>query len=451
MRIRKNSILIVAAVIAAFSLCACGTSPDSGIIQRRRGTGKQNQTENLIQQEESSEIKEAAAESELYILRHIDMEQKTADFEKERNGRLSQYTYDTGTKFLDKYGDTKSISSFMAGEVVELQISDKEQKLKKVQLSSDVWVQEDIVNYSVDSDRHALIIGQTIYSYDPDRKIFSGDTTVGFSDLGEEDELRVIGKDKQILSVAVTKGHGYLTLANTKLFDGSFICVGEKIFQEVSSGLKIEVPEGTHLVTVANNGYGGSREVVIERDKTTSINLDELKGEGPKICKITFHVGVEGAVLLIDGKQADYSVPVELTYGIHTISVAAEGYDTISKKLVVNSKEAEIEIALTSSSESTSETASKPANNNNNNNANNNNNNNNNNNANTNNNNSNNNNTNSNNNNTNQNNASQDYLTTLYDLLTSMNKSNNNSNNNNADNNNQTSASGNNYDDLRDQ
>lgn len=438
MRIRKNSILIVAAVIAAFSLCACGTSPDSGIIQRRRGTGKQNQTENLTQQEESSEIKEAAAEPELYILRHIDMEQKTADFEKERNGRLSQYTYDTGTQFLDKYGDTKSISSFMAGELVELQISDKEQKLKKVQLSSEVWVQEDIVNYSVDSDRHALTIGQTIYSYDPDRKIFSGDTTVGFSDLGEEDELRVIGKDKQILSVAVTKGHGYLTLANTKLFDGSFICVGEKIFQEVSSGLKIEVPEGTHLVTVANNGYGGSKEVVIERDKTTSINLDELKGEGPKICKITFHVGVEGAVLLIDGKQADYSAPVELTYGTHTISVAAEGYDTISKKLVVNSKEAEIEIALTSSSESSSETASKPANNNNNNNVNNNNNNNNNN-A----NNNNNNNTNNNNNNTNQNNASQDYLTTLYDLLTSVNKNNNNNNKN--------SSSGNSYDDLKDQ
>lgn len=444
MRIRKNSILIVAAVIAAFSLCACGTSPDSGIIQRRRGTGKQNQTENLTQQEESSEIKEAAAEPELYILRHIDMEQKTADFEKERNGRLSQYTYDTGTQFLDKYGDTKSISSFMAGELVELQISDKEQKLKKVQLSSEVWVQEDIVNYSVDSDRHALTIGQTIYSYDPDRKIFSGDTTVGFSDLGEEDELRVIGKDKQILSVAVTKGHGYLTLANTKLFDGSFICVGEKIFQEVSSGLKIEVPEGTHLVTVANNGYGGSKEVVIERDKTTSINLDELKGEGPKICKITFHVGVEGAVLLIDGKQADYSAPVELTYGTHTISVAAEGYDTISKKLVVNSKEAEIEIALTSSSESSSETASKPANNNNNNNVNNNNNNNNNN-A----NNNNNNNTNNNNNNTNQNNASQDYLTTLYDLLTSVNKNNNNNNNNTNSNNN--SSSGNSYDDLKDQ
>ena len=95
---------------------------------------------------------------------------------------------------------------------------------------------------------------------------------------------------------------------------------------------------------------------MIERDKTTSLNLDELKGEGPQICKITFQVGVEGAVLLIDGKHADYSAPVELTYGVHTISVAAEGYDTISKKLVVNSKEAEIEIALTASSAGSSET-----------------------------------------------------------------------------------------------
>ena len=241
MRIRKNSILIVIAVIAVLSLGACGKSSDRDIIMRRRGTGKENQTEKL-KEEADTQAKEMVSESELYILRNIDVEQKTADFEKARNGRLSQYVYDTGTQFLDKYGDTKSISSFTAGEVVELQISDKEQKLTKVQLSSDVWVQENIVNYSIDTDRHALTIGQTIYSYDPDMKLFSGDTTVDFTDLGEEDVLRAIGKEKQILSVAVTKGHGYLTLANTKLFEGSFICVGEKIFEEVKERILLQSP-----------------------------------------------------------------------------------------------------------------------------------------------------------------------------------------------------------------
>ena len=263
--------------------------------------------------------------------------------------------------------------------------------------------------------------------------------------------MRAVGVDNKLISLAVQRGHGYLALANTKLFEGSFICVGDRIFEEVTPNMQIEVPEGTYLVTVANNGYGGSREVEIIRDQTLSLNLDELKGEGPQMCKITFDVGVEGAVLWIDGKKADYSKPVELAYGVHTISVEAEGYDTITQKLVVNSKKAEIEIALntasgskasdtdsTSSADNTNNNNTDQNNTNNNTNANNNTGSTNNNtghyNTNTNNNNTNN--TNNNNNNNNNNSNQTDYLTTLYNLLTSIGNTNNNSNtntNNNPD------------------
>jgi len=203
----------------------------------------------------------------------------------------------------------------------------------------------------VDEDINALIIGKTKYRYDEDVLVFSDGEQVKLKLLGDSDEIRVVGLDKNIISVAITRGHGRLALANTKIFEGSFICIGEKIFLEVTPNMQVEVPEGKYLVTVANNGYGGSREVTIKRNKTTSLNLDDLKGEGPKMCKITFKVGVEGAILQLDGKSIDYSKPVEVQYGVHKVSVIAEGYDTITEKLVVNSKEAEIEIALTSASE----------------------------------------------------------------------------------------------------
>ncbi len=209
--------------------------------------------------------------------------------------------------------------------------------------------------------------------------------------------------------------------------------------------MQIEVPEGKYLVTVANNGYGGSREIQVERDKTTSLNLDELKGEGPKVCRITFEVGIDGAVLWIDGKKADYSKPVELAYGVHTISVEAEGYETITERLVVNSKEAEIEIALNASSGSKTsdkdkksketkdkgDNASSSAGTNGNQN-----------------------------NNTNNNNGTDngqtDYLTTLYNLLTSINNNNTNggtgsTNQNSNTNSNNNSNQDRSYDDLRDE
>ena len=481
MKIQKQYLILTVLMAAmAFVLCACGT-PDSGIVQGRRGTGKKPDE---VMAQEAQEVQEAdtaaaeeALEEDLYVLTRIDTEQKLASFQKVSDGRQSQYAYHTGTRFLDKYGSSKSADSFLPGDAVQIAVSGHTQQLTSVQQSPQAWVQDDIVNYSFDAGSRMLIIGRTKYACDPEMEIFSGEDTVGFDEIGEADVLRAVGRDKELISLSVTKGHGYLALSGTKLFEGSFICIGDKIFKEVTKNMQVEVPEGKYLVTVANNGYGGSREVEILRDQATSLNLDELKGEGPKICRITFRVGVEGAVLWIDGKKADYSKPVEVRYGVHTIAVEADGYDTIEKRLVVNSPESEIEIALSEAGKTSSDEKSaadaqtgtaggqsggtgnqnSAAGSNNNNSGNNNNNNNsnsNNNNNSSNNNNSNNNNNNNNNNNSNNNQSQTDYLTTLYNLLTSINNNSNNSGSGTGNHSSDTTAgtgTGDSYDDLRDQ
>ena len=456
MKIRKH-ILLAGLILAAVCLlggCA-KTSTGSGIVQRRMGSGKTAAQQTGQTEAEDTEVPSAAEETDLYIITKIDEAAKEAVFQRVSDGRQLQYTYDIGTRFLDKYGDTKSAASFLPGDVATIEVTKSTQQLTCVQLSDEVWVYEDIVNYTIDESIHAVTIGQTKYSYDPDMDIFSGDAKVGFASVGGSDVLRAVGLGKKLLSLAVAKGHGFLALANTKLFEGSFICIGEKIFEQVTPNMQIEVPEGKYLVTVANNGYGGSREIQVERDKTTSLNLDELKGEGPKVCRITFEVGIDGAVLWIDGKKADYSKPVELAYGVHTISVEAEGYETITERLVVNSKEAEIEIALNASSGSKTSDKDKKSketkdkgdnasssagtNGNQNNNTNNNSSNNNN-----------------NNNNNGTDNGQTDYLTTLYNLLTSINNNNTNggtgsTNQNSNTNSNNNSNQDRSYDDLRDE
>lgn len=354
MKIQRRIILVIAA--ALLGLCACGGSSGSGIVQSRMGSGtvKKAEREEAVSEEETEQT---APEDALYVVTGIDTDRKTAAFEKLGSGRQVQYPYDTGTRFLNKYGDSMAASSVVPGDVAELRVSSETDCLTSLQLSDQVWVQENIGNYSVDEEKRAFTIGQTKYSYEEGMKIFSGASRVDFSALGSSDVLRAVGIDKKLISLSVTEGHGYLALSNTELFEDSFICVGSKIFELVTKDMKLEVPEGRHLVTVANNGYGGSREVVVERNQTTSLNLDELKGEGPKFCEITFTVGVEGAVLEIDGEEVDYSKPVKVQYGIHTIAVGAAGYDTITEKLVVNSQKAELEIALTSSSSSASDSS----------------------------------------------------------------------------------------------
>lgn len=445
MKTQKKHLAWIMALFAALLLSACGGSSREGIVQGRRGTGTVRQETEQLLSEDVTEEEEKAAPA-LYIIEKVDTEKRLLNFSEVWEDRKFQYPYGTGTRFLDKYGNMKSAASFQAGDVAEISLSGVSGELSCIQLSDAVWVQEDIGNYSVNEERHMLTIGQTKYAYEPDMEIFSGGAMVKFSELGEDDVLRAVGMDQSLISLAVTKGHGYLALANTTLFEGSFICVGDRIFREVTPNMQLEVPEGKYLVTVANDGYGGSREVVIERNKTTGLNLDELKGEGPKICKMKFDVSVEGAVLWIDGKKADYSAPIEVRYGVHTIAVEAEGYETITKKVVVNSPEAEMEISLTSQG---SENNAKPkeakkknekANEGGNDNSNSNNGN-----AGSQSNNTNNN-TNGNGNGNNNGSSSQDdYLTTLYNLLTSINNKNEGGSDGNG------SSPSRSYDDLRDE
>ena len=122
--------------------------------------------------------------------------------------------------------------------------------------------------------------------------------------------------------------------------------------------MDLEIPEGTYTITVANKGYGGSREYEVTRDTTTVVDLNELKGEGPKKGSIRFVIGTTDQneeaeiVFRIDGEEVAYDEPIELTYGVHSIGAKSFGYETYAKKLFVNSETATIVIALDTESSS---------------------------------------------------------------------------------------------------
>ena len=84
----------------------------------------------------------------------------------------------------------------------------------------------------------------------------------------------------------------------------------------------------------------------LDFSEVKTVNLDEYKGEGPKMGKVKFILQPEGTQLSIDGKAADVSQPVELKYGTHKLTVTSEKYGTLTRKLVVGSAESEITINM---------------------------------------------------------------------------------------------------------
>lgn len=293
---------------------------------------------------------ETSIGTDLYLIIGNDMTNEQLNLKQLASGKQYLYVYSLSTDFLDKYGNSATTMDFEPGRVIHVGKKDGEGRLLQAQIADEVWEYSDITKYSVDTERGIFKIADSKYSYDADLFVESNGEKIRLSDLNEKDKIRVVGIGTKILSVSVTTGQGILELRNTSVFEGSFIQVGSKIFAQITHNMKLEIPEGTYTVTVANEGYGGSTEVEIARGEVCTLDLDELKGEGPKTGSITFYIDVEGATLSIDGDTVDYSAPVVLTYGVHTLHAEADGYDDFDKKLFVNSAAANIDISLTGES-----------------------------------------------------------------------------------------------------
>ena len=291
-----------------------------------------------------------ASLNNLYMIQNMNMAEESITLYNLSNNETLQYRYGLMTQFLDAKGKISSWSNFTSGRVVKIGNDQTKTILSKVQLSDKVWEQTEIKNYKVNTEDEMLTIGQTKYHLLDSTKVFSGDNPSDLTLIGANDILTVVGQEKNILSVNITTGHGTIELMNTSKFDNSMIEIGTKVITNISGeGMKIEVAEGNYRLTVANNGYGGSMDVTVNRDQTTVVDLSQLEGEGPKKCTITFTSTVENAKIYLDNQEVNAGESVTVNYGRHSLKVVADGYDTWNKTLIVNSESAEILLDPTTS------------------------------------------------------------------------------------------------------
>lgn len=344
----KHWLLALVIFTVFVALSGCGKKDDGPVSMKGYASGVEAATEEETQAEESS----------LYTVSGVDTTLSTMTFLNIDTGRYEQYSYTDGTIFKDRHGSLISAASMVLGKVVTLTLRDKDLILEKVEQSADAWEMDDIGKFSYNEEDKIFTIGDTKYSYDEELQVFSGDAAIELSAVTGQDTLRIQGIDRKVLSVSVTTGHGVIQLVNTQALEGGWLSLNHKNYYKITENMQLEVPEGTYELTVAGNGYGGSTEVAVTRNEQTSVDVDSIKGEDPKYCTLTFAVDVAGALMYIDGSQVDYTQPLQLQYGIHSIQITADGYDTWSKRLYVNSPEAQIEIALSGDDTGSTETES---------------------------------------------------------------------------------------------
>lgn len=293
-------------------------------------------------------IEAAELGNQFLILRNDSVKEELYVYSYEKREEY-RYHYNLFTEYLDRYGNHLAISHFTTGRVVSLTMDEKTRELSKIQMSDQVWEFTDITKYTMDSEIGMLSIGKERYSI-RNTVYFSDDKKITQEDLTDKDELMIIGKGKEVLSIVITTGHGVLSVKNSSDevdFSGGYLQVGTKLFTKISGDMEIDIQEGTYLVSaVSPKGYGDVKEITIQRGSTTELDLAEFEGDGPRTGLITFAVDEPTAIVKVDNVEIDMEQGVELTYGVHSFVVVSDTYEPYARYLFVNSDKAKISIAL---------------------------------------------------------------------------------------------------------
>lgn len=335
---------MITLIACALALTGCGSSTRGQISMDQYSVGMTAAEEDDGDEETEPSATEPQTSDDIYLVIGIDTGSRLISLGVPDSAKVVQYGYTLSTLVMDAYGEYISPENLTVGRAVTIGELDDQAKLTAIQLASDCWYQENITRFSIDESIGMLVIGDTKYRYGDHLRVFAGDQEISIGQVKSGDVLSVQGLDKQILSVQVTQGHGTIALTNTELFEGGWISLGTKIYAKITKDMILEVPVGTYQLSVANDGYGDTQQIEVERAQVTTVDLNDYKGEGPKICQVTFEIYVDGALLYIDGEPVSYDEPVELRYGVYQLTVIADGFDTWERQLVIHSADAAIQI-----------------------------------------------------------------------------------------------------------
>lgn len=314
------------------------------------GCGNRQKEEQQVQQEAESRVALAPGaydSGDSAILVKKEEEKNELTFFNLLKGRKYTLEYDGSSRFYDKYGSAVSLSQLSEGELVELRFLKEKRKLVSAQASDKIWTMDGASKFDLDMTNRKIKIMEEWYDLSENVLVFSEGKQVELMDINAQDVLQIRGVDHTIYSIVIDKGHGYLRLTGDEYFIGGWIEVGQKIIRQIEEDMLLVIPEGSYEVFLSHSGIEGVKEVVINRNEETRLDVGDIrKDDLVKYGNLIFTVEPSQASVYLDGKSVDITRTVKAEYGLHQILVKAEGYETVIQYIKVSQSSANVSIKL---------------------------------------------------------------------------------------------------------
>ena len=280
------------------------------------------------------------------IVESVDTEEKTITLLNFSLNRTYTLVYTDLTVFLDRFGQALSAAQIKVGDIVDISFLKYDKTLVTLKHSVDAFSYDSLSKYIIDGERMMAIIGDNNYRLASNIIVMSENRRIDISEIIDRDIITVRGIDRDIWSIVVQKGHGYLKLANDIYAIGGWIEIGQNIIQRVSDNMLLVVPEGTFDVQITARGFSATKRVTIERNRETVIDLGDVEVETPRTGRVLFNVTPLNAMVFVDGNEVDIRSAVELEFGIYQVVCLAPGYDTMTLHIRISEEVASISITM---------------------------------------------------------------------------------------------------------
>ena len=283
-------------------------------------------------------------------IRDIDTDNKTIRFRNHSTGKTYTLSYDNTSMIYDARGTALSASLLEVGQIVDVTFLKSSKHITTLNVSSDAWVIDNTRDHELVRGNGTARVKGEIYQLDAKTLVMADGAPALAEDVLATDSVRVSGIGREIYSVVVTGGHGYVSLSSDTVEDhslvGAWIELDNEVIHRISPNMLLSAPEGDYNLQILGNGASYQSEVNISRNRETVVDTSNVNIEKPKEGLVTFEIIPEDAEVFVDGEKVLTGVPQSIRYGYHTLKVMADGYITQDKYLKIGTAKSVISIEL---------------------------------------------------------------------------------------------------------